>query len=75
MKHLLYTIELKVKGLDEKLIKNFENIAKDHNYDAFYDGPDRLVIASERFNDFTGMVNQLSRVCDIYGVDYISMLV
>ena len=70
-----YTVVLKVKGLDERLIKCLKNIAKDHDYDVFYDGPDRLVITSDQFNDFTGMVSQLSEVCNTYGVDYISILV
>lgn len=71
----IYTIELHIEGLDERLIKCMKAIAREHDYDVYNHFSDNLVFASETFNDFTSMVNELARVCEMYNVEYVSLLV
>lgn len=74
-KILMYTIELDIGGLDQRLVKCMKAIGRNHDYDVFHHGYDRLVFTSDNFNDFTGLVNELSTVCKMYSVDYLDLLV
>lgn len=72
----MFNIELDVSGIhNEALIKALKHVGVMHNYDVFYHGRDRLVFNSAKFNGFTDMVNELSNVCQAYGINYVSLLV
>ena len=74
MEYKLYNVELNIKGLDERLIEHMKAIAKRYRYEAFNHGKDRLVFTSENGIGFTYMINEISNVCETYGVDYVSLL-
>lgn len=74
METMLYNLELNIKGLDERLVAAMKRIGGNHGYVVVNHGKDHLVFMSDRFNDFTGMINCLSNVCESYGVDYVSLL-
>jgi hypothetical protein len=71
---MLYTIEYDITNIDEKLIENIKQIANDCSFDCQYHGKDRVVLTNDRGMRFTEMINRISRICDIYGVDYFSLL-
>lgn len=71
----MFTVELNIDGLNERLVKDMTNIGANNGYKVFYHGYDHLVFTSDRGINFTNLVRGLSTVCEVYNVDYVSLLV
>lgn len=71
---MTYTLELNTKGLDIRLVNKFKLMAKNYSYEVVEHGPNRIVFTSDRGMSFTDLVNGISRLCTVYGVDYLSLL-
>lgn len=71
----MYTIEINITGINEKLVKIMAGIATNNGFDVMEHGKDHLVFTSDRGDRFTKMINELSRACELYGIDYVDLLV
>ena len=71
---MAYTLELNTKGLDARVVNKFKLMAKNYSYEVVEHGPNRIAFTSDRGISFTNLVDGISRLCEVYGVDYFSLL-
>ena len=71
----MYTIELNIKELDNRLIEAMRGIGTNNGFDIFNHGKDQLVFASDRGVNITKLIDELNRVCESYSVDYMRLLI
>lgn len=69
-----YTIELDVSAVSKAVIDILMNIGKNNDFDVFRQIDDVVVFTSDRGVNFTKLVMELSAVCELYGIDYFSLL-
>lgn len=69
-----YTIELDVSTVSKAVIDILMNIGKNNDFDVFRQIDDVVVFTSDRGVNFTKLVMELSAVCELYGIDYFSLL-
>lgn len=72
---IMYTIELNIKAVSDKLIEAMKVIGKNNDFEVFYHGSDQLVFSSDRGLNITKLIDELSNVCSVYGVDYVDLLI
>lgn len=69
-----YTIELDVSTISKTVINALMNVGKNNDFDVFRQIDDVIVFTSDRGVNFTKLVMELSAVCELYGIDYFSLL-
>lgn len=69
-----YTLELDVSTISKTVINALMNVGKNNDFDAFRQIDDVVVFTSDRGVNFTKLVMELSAVCELYGIDYFSLL-
>ena len=69
-----YTLELDVSTIPKTVIDILMNIGKNNDFDVFRQIDNVVVFTSDKGVNFTKLVMELSLVCEIYGIDYVSLL-
>ena len=69
-----YTLELDVSTISKTVINALMNVGKNNDFDVFRQIDDIVVFTSDRGVNFTRLVMELSAVCELYGIDYFSLL-
>ena len=69
-----YTIELDVSTISKTVTNALMNVGKNNDFDVFRQIDDVVVFTSDRGVNFTKLVMELSAVCELYGIDYVSLL-
>lgn len=69
-----YTLKLnRIDGISDNLISVMKNIACDCGFRMICSKKE-IIFNSSNGLKFTELINRLQRICEIYGVDYISLL-
>lgn len=71
---MTYNIELNIKNITVDLAYKLRQIGENNGYKVWKHGYDRLVFESEHGDRFTNLINELSRCCEVHGVDYCKLL-
>ena len=69
-----YTLELDVSTISKTVTNALMNVGKNNDFDVFRQIDDVVVFTSDRGVNFTRLVMELSAVCELYGIDYFSLL-
>lgn len=69
-----YTLELDVSTISKTVTNALMNVGKNNDFDVFRQIDDIVVFTSDRGVNFTRLVMELSAVCELYGIDYFSLL-
>lgn len=69
-----YTLELDVSTISKTVTNALMNVGKNNDFDVFRQIDDVVVFTSDRGVNFTKLVMELSAVCELYGIDYFSLL-
>jgi len=72
---MMYMVELNITDIPTQLVDAMKGIGANNEFETFHHGSDRLVFDSKSGRNFTNLINELSRVCAVYGVEYIDLLV
>ena len=71
----MYKVSLNVTGIKFSVISIFMDIAKNNDFEVCFDTDHgKLEFHSFSSKKFTKLIDELSNVCKVYGIDYVDML-